>query len=245
MRRINLPLVLDTLFMGVCAFLLFFTAIRFYTKSAAAALLFGIAAGLIFGTLGYLYIGRKQNTKLLISRDEKNKKLLALHLSLSSDVYIRRLLRNLLGGDARIMGLRILCGEKVYFHDFKMHPLTEDDVAKIIKRKGDKKVLYCNSVSPEATVLSKNFSIEVRTLDGLYNDLKESGLLPEKYVFEDAPKTKFTDKIKKRFTRKLCAPLFRSGAALLVLSYFTFFPIYYVISGSILLILSAVALAVG
>lgn len=143
------------------------------------------------------------------------------------------------------MGMRILCGDKVYFHDFKMHPLTEDDIAKIIKRKGDKKVLYCNSVSPEAERLSKNFAIELRTLEELYGDLKEKELLPEKYVFEDAPKTKFIVKIKSRFTRKLCAPLFWSGAVLLGLSYFTFFPIYYIISGSILLVLSAVALAIG
>lgn len=245
MRRINLPLILDTIFMGVCAFLLFFTAIRFYTKNPAVALFFGLAACFIFGTLGYLYIGRKQNAKLLISHDEKNKKLLALHLSLSSDAYIRKLLRNLLGGDARIIGLRIVCGEKIYFFDFKMHPLTEDDVAKIIKRKGDKKVLYCNSISPAAAELSKNFSIEIRTIESLYKELKDGKLLPEKYAFEDIPKVKFKEKVKSRFTRKLCAPLFWSGTALLGLSYFTFFPIYYIISGSILLILSAIALAVG
>ena len=39
-----------------------------------------------------------------------------------------------------------------------------------------------------------------------------------------------------RISRKLCAPLFWSGLALLGLSYFTFFPIYYIVSGGIMLI---------
>ncbi len=79
MKRINLPLILDTAFTAVASFLLFFTIIRFYTKSAVIGLIFGIAAFALFGALAFLYISRKQNKSLLISRDEKHKKLLALH----------------------------------------------------------------------------------------------------------------------------------------------------------------------
>ena len=88
MKRINLPLLLDTLFAALCTFLLFFTALRYYTKNAYIGLIFGICGGLLFGALAFLYISGKQNKSLLLSRDEKNKKLLSLHLSLSSDGYI-------------------------------------------------------------------------------------------------------------------------------------------------------------
>ncbi len=64
MRRINLPLILDTLFAALCAFLLFFTAMRYYTKSAAIALGFAICACILFGALSFLYISKKQNKKL-------------------------------------------------------------------------------------------------------------------------------------------------------------------------------------
>ena len=93
MRKINLPLILDSAFTAVCAFLIFFTAIRYYTKNVYIALGFAISAFLLFGSLSFLYISRKQDKKLLISRDEKQKKLLSLHLSLSSDEYIAELLR--------------------------------------------------------------------------------------------------------------------------------------------------------
>ena len=94
MKRLNLPLILDTLFAGICAFLLFFTVIRFYTKNAVVGLVFGLSACVLFGALGFLYISNSQDKKLLLSRDEKQKKLLALHLSLSSDDYIKNLLKN-------------------------------------------------------------------------------------------------------------------------------------------------------
>ncbi len=245
MRRLNLPLILDTILLGLCAFLLFFTAVRYYTESATLALFFGISASLVCGALGFLHISRKQNAKLLISRDERHKKLLALHLSLSSDGYVKRLLKGLLGDEAKINGSRIVCDGKTFFYDFRMRALSEDDIAKIIKRGGEHKILYCTAISPEAAVLADNFLIEVRTIDRLFSELKDKDMLPEKYVFEGAPKASVLQKVKSRFKRKLCAPLFWSGTALLALSYFSFFPVYYIVSGSIMIILAAAALIVN
>ncbi len=213
MRRLNLPLVLDTVFAGLCAFLLFFTAIRFYTKNALIGLIFGICACLLFGALGYLYISKKQNKTLLVSRDEKNKKLLALHLSLSSDDYVKTLLKKCFGDEAKIRGNRIICGEQTCFFDFKMQPVSEDEIALIIKRKCDgKKVFYCNKISAEAAVLAENFLIEYHGINDVYKLLKDKDLLPEKYIYGDVAKISVWSKIKARFSRKLCAPLFWSGA---------------------------------
>lgn len=246
MKRLNLPLMLDTVFAGVCAFLLFFTAVRFYTKNAVIALIFGVAAMLLFGALSYVYISRKQSKKLLLSRDEKNKKLLSLHLSLSSDGYIRKLFCDLFGEGAKISGQKVVFGGEAYFFNFKMQPLTEDDVAKVIKYRFEgKKRIYCTALSREAAALAGNFLIGVTGIDGVYSALKEKNLLPEKYVYEGPDKIKIFERIKSRFNRRLSPPLFWSGAGLLALSYFTFFPIYYIVSGSVMLILSAVALVIN
>nr|MDE5943421.1 hypothetical protein [Clostridia bacterium] len=119
----------------------------------------------------------------------------------------------------------------------------EDDIAKVIKFSSEsKKIIFCSKVSPEAAVLCENFLIEIRNIDSVYKLLKDNDLLPEKYVYEGAKKISVFKKIKARFNRKLSAPLFWSGAGLLFLSYFTFYPVYYIISGGIMLILSAVAL---
>lgn len=246
MKRLNLPLVLDTVFAGVCAFLLFFTAVRFYTRNAVIGLIFGIAALLLFGALAYVYISRKQNKNLLLSRDEKNKKLLSLHLSLSSDTYIKKMLKELLGEGAKISGQKVVLGETANFFNFKMQPLTEDDVAKVIKHRFDgKKRIYCAKISPEAAALASNFLIELTGIEGVYSALKDKDMLPRKYVYEGAEKINFFRRVKARFNRRLAAPLFWSGAGLLALSYFTFFPIYYIVSGSVMLILSAVSLVIS
>ncbi|MDE5721960.1 MAG: hypothetical protein K2I30_04375 [Clostridia bacterium] len=249
MKKINLPLILDTVFAALCAFLLFFTAIRYYTRSAGIALAFAIVACLLFGALSFLYISRKQNKKLLLSRDEKNKKLLSLHLSLSSDEYISDLFAKALtcaDEAAEIKGGKIFTDDCAYFFNFRMQALSEDDIAKVIKYDCDKKkIIYCSRTSIEAAALAENFLIEIKQIDAAYSLLKEKDLLPEKYVYEGAKKISVWKRVKARFTRKLSAPLFWSGAGLLFLSYFTFFPIYYIVIGGIMLILSAVALVIN
>lgn len=246
MRRINLPIIFDTLFTGLCAFLLFFTAIRFYTKSFAAALTFAIAAALLFGALAFLYIGGKQRHKLLISASEKKKRLLSLHLSLSSDEEVKKLMLCALGEGARASGKRITCGDKIYFLYFKMSPLSEDDAAMVIKSRTKlKKVIYCCKTGVGAADLCAHFGIEILTVENAYELLENGGLLPEKFVYEEPAKVRVLKRIKSRFSRKICAPLFWSGTALIALSYFTFFPIYYIVSGGLMLIAAAVALVIN
>lgn len=248
MRRINLPLLLDSLFAAICAFLLFFTAIRYYTRNAAIALTFAILAFLLFGALCFVYIRARQGKKLLSARDEREKRLLSLHLSLSADNYVLNLFKNCLGEGSYMRGGKVISGDDTCFFNFKMSAITEDDVAKIIKFKGKScknKKLYCTKISPEAAVLAKSFLIETVCIDEVYNLLKHNNLLPEKYLYEEIKKPAILKRIKATFSRKLCAPLFWSGAALLALSYFTFFPIYYIVSGGIMLVLSAVALAIN
>ncbi len=245
MKRLNLPLILDTLFAAICAFLLFFTAIRFYTRNPVLGLLFGIAAALLFGALCFVYISNKQNKSLLISHDEKQKKLLALHLTLSSDSYVKNLFSNCLE-NSKICGKRVICGGVSYFFNFKMQPLSEDDIAAVIKENvPESKAVYCVKVSPEALILAENFDIKILLIDDVYELLKSKNSLPEKYIYEGKKRDNVFKRIRARFSRKLCAPLFWSGLGLLALSYFTFFPIYYIVSGGIMLILSATALVLN
>lgn len=245
MKRLNLPLILDTLFAAICAFLLFFTAIRFYTKSPVAGLIFGIVAAFLFGALGFIYISTKQNKSLLISRNEKQKKLLALHLTLSSDAYVKNLISKCFE-NSEISGKRVICGGVSYFFNFKMQHLSEDDIAQIIKEDvPEQKALYCIKIAPDALVLAENFDIKIIEINEVYELLKSKDLLPEKYIYEEKKRDNIFKRIRARFSRKLCAPLFWSGLALLALSYFTFFPIYYIVSGGLMLILATVALVLN
>ena len=152
----------------------------------------------------------------------------------------------MLGDGAKISGAKVVLGETAYFFFFKMQQLNEDDVAKVIKYRfeGNKKI-YCTKTSPEAAALAENFLIGITGIDGVYSSLKEKDLLPEKYIYDGESKASPWKRIRARFSRRICAPLFWSGIGLLALSYFTFFPVYYIVSGSLLLILSAVTLVIA
>ncbi len=245
LRRINLPLILDSLFAALCAFLLFFTAVRYYSKSAGIALVFGILAALLFGALAFSHIKSKQRKKLILAVDERDKNRLSLHLALSSEKYVEDLFCKLYNLKIKSQGI-LENDEAVFFLHFSLRPLSPDDIAEAIKFSTDKnKIILCNKAEEVAQRLASDFFIETRALDGLYLALKDGNLLPEKYIFEGKEKPNFLKRVRARFDKKLAAPLFWSGTGLLFFSYFTFFPIYYIIFGGALMVLAAAARIFG
>lgn len=245
MKRINLPLVLDSFLAAVCAFLLFFTSVRYYTKSAAWGLAFGICAFIIFGAAAYFYIRKKQSRKLTLSRDAREAELLKLHLSVLPEKELLSALMPLIDG-GKTVGKTVETADKTHYFIFRLQPLSPDDIIGVIKRRTKKeKVIFCNRASDEAKKLCECFGIECVCGDEIYTRLKEKNLLPEKYAFEGEKRANFLTRVKARFNRRLAAPLFWSGLSLTALSYFTFYPLYYIISGGALLILAAVCLVFG
>jgi hypothetical protein len=237
MKRFNLPLVSDSLFCGVCAFLLFYTAVRHYTKNIALSIIFGLAAAVLFGALAFIYIRKKQGRKLVSRHDEKQKNLLSLHLSVCPFAEVQDMFSALL--DGKISGKNLTADGKIYFLKFCLSPLSPDDIAGVIKSKSQlKKVVLCNKISVDALALADNFLIEVTTLDSLYSLLKQKDLLPKEYIFNGVKKPRFFARIKSSFRKNRARPLFISGLCLLLFSYFTFFPAYYIVFGGLLLLLS-------
>lgn len=245
MKKVTFALISDALFFALCSFLISFTAIRYYTKKAALALVLSLAAALAVGVLCFLALYKKRSKKLAAMLGESEKKSLSLHLSVCSATYVKDLFLKALDG-AYIQDNRIFDETYAYFFNFKMSPVSADDVAEIIKCDGDKsKCLYCCNVSPDALSLAKDFSIEVKTAGDVYVLLKDKGLLPEKYALGEVRKPNFLTRLKSRFSRKLCPSLFFGGITLMFFSFFTYYPVYYIVSGAILTALSAVCLFFG
>jgi hypothetical protein len=246
MKRINIPLILDSLFSGFCAFVLIFTAVRFYTKNIPLSLTLGITALILFGVLAFVYISKKQNKSLISSHTEKEKKLLVGYLTLSKRDELNSLAKAYFGVNCKISNCKIETLDCNIFYNFKIEALKADDVTYVIKHRGNKKnILLCNKISEEGEKLCASFDIEIFDIDKIYSLLKAQNLLPEKYPNLDTKKTNIIKRVTKRFNKKLCSPLFFSGISLLVLSYFTFFPLYYLIFGGVLLSLSVLALVKG
>lgn len=245
MRKINFALISDSLFVALCSFLLGFTLIRFYLKSAVVALVIAIVLSLLLGAIAFWAMYLKRIKKLLITMNAREKKTLALHLSVSSEKYVCNLLSKALDGTYTAAN-RIEDENNVYFFFFTLSPLSPDDVAHCVKCASEKrKIILCCAACEESAELAKEFNIEIKQIGEVYDLLQSKELLPEKYACGEIKKISVWRKIKNRFNRKLCPSLFFCGLSLLFFSFFTFYRIYYIVCGGLLLTLSAISLMFG
>ena len=74
MKRINFALISDVLFFTLCAFILCFTAIRFYFKNAVTALILAIGFSVACGVIAFFILYARRKKKLILSLGESEKK---------------------------------------------------------------------------------------------------------------------------------------------------------------------------
>lgn len=245
MKKINFALISDVVFFSLCTFLISFTAVRYYLKSAVTALVIAVGGAVIAGVVAFFILLGKRRKKIISSLGESEKKSLALHLSVCAHSAVLTLFGNALEG-IYIEDNRLNDEESIYFFHFKLSPVSPDDIAEIIKYPSKKKKqLYCCEASDAALSLAEDFGIRVTAIAEIYVLLKEERLLPEKYALGNVKKPNFLKRVKKRFNRKLCPALFLCGLSLLFFSFFTYYPIYYVIFGGILTAMAAVSVLIG
>lgn len=244
MKRINFALVSDSLFCGICTFLVSFALIGYFVKPAialATAVISAVAA--ILASFALMYA--KRGKALLLYSDAAEKKTLALHLSVSGEKYITELFSKAFPR-SRAVGNRLEDDDNAYFFFFTMSPLSPDDVAKCVKCRTDKaKTILCCAAGEESAALAGDFNITIRQIGEIYSLLKDGGLLPEKYACGNVRKVSAFKKISKRFNRRLCPSLFLCGLSLLFFSLFTYYRIYYIVCGGLLIALAAVSVMFG
>lgn len=238
-----IPLIADALLAGVCVFLLFFTLVRYYF-STAAGLAAGITAGLAAGAGTFFYIRAKQKKTLELSACKAGAEKLAVHLSLTGNHEAAALIAACTGG--KPAGSFAESDDKLFYACFTPEPATRNELIPLIRAESAKqKVFACCTATPACADFAAATNIEIMGADGVYELFERAEKLPEKYLWEGKKRTKFLTLVRSRFTKRLCLPTFWSGAALLFFSYFTYYPIYYITVGSLLLALCAAAAIFG
>ncbi|MGN0805750.1 MAG: hypothetical protein ACI4MC_01820 [Candidatus Coproplasma sp.] len=242
MRKITLSVVSDVLFFTLCAFLICFTAVRFFFKSVATAVILSALVAVAVCLITLRLTLKRRERLIATTVGEGERKLLAIYLSTLPSDKLQSLFLSALDG-TYAAGNGIEDGENQYLFFFKLSPATCDDIAAAVKSRGEKNVvLLCCALQPEAARLAKDFGVRHMCMGEIYPLLKEKKLLPESYPFDTSVKKGVFNKIKRRFNRRLCPSLFFSGLFLLIYSYFSFYPVWYIVTGSILTLLSAACL---
>ncbi len=244
MKRFSLAVIADSLLAALCAFIIFFTLVRYYSNSAAG-LAAGIAAALISGAGAYLLKRRSRRKRQAHTICRAGTAKLAAHLAVLEPEKSRALFAECYD-DCKFDGEYARMNGKTYMCNFSLEPVRADALIPLLRMQTeDKKCLVCSAAAPDCAALAESYGIELVCAEQIYTMLEKRGKLPESYMCEPKGRARFFAKVRARFTRKLCLPAFWSGAALMFFSYFTYYPYYYIALGTALLILCAAAAVFG
>lgn len=238
-----IPIVSDAAVAALCTFMLAFTFVRYHFGNTYG-LIAALPAALAAGTLVFLYKGRKRKRALDTAAMSAGAEKLAAHLALLGPEESAALFARGLDG-AKPDGSVAETDRGLYFCSFTPEPADRNALLTAIRHRTEKKKHFvCCTATQECARLAEETGIELICAEEIYGLLKEKDALPVKYLLEK-PKSGMFSKIKGGFSRRLCMPAFWSGAAMLFFSYFSFYPVYYIVSGSLLLVLCAAAAIFG
>lgn len=269
MKRFDLPLWSDTVFVFSAAFLLFFCIFRFYLNGLWAAALCAFAAGGAAGTLFFLFLRARRKKKHTSEGEKAEIGKLAFHLAMDSPEHNAELIAKCLTLEhergerpqnenpqreavqaappaaevpepfAHIRGGRIDTENGSTYLKFQFEAVTADELSPVIRAEGEQKTVLGASFTDEAQKLAAAFGVTLKDAAEVYTLVKESGCMPEALISPPEQKRGFRAKLAFRVRRSAWRGYLFSGAFLLLFSLFTIFPIYYVVSGGVLLAIAA------
>ena len=243
--------VSDILFSFFVAFLPAACVFRFLRFPFPATLAIAFLFALAVSFLVFLYLRGKSQKAKELSAQTKSAKELFLSLALNSEEQNLELLTAYLSAVGE--SARTLLGtlpyaeteEKLYCPLFSFAPLRPDDIAEFLRKKtGKQKVLLSSALDEETESLCRRFAVETVTGNEVYTALKDKDLLPEPNESLPIP-SKRSRKLRLWFKKSNSRSFFFGGILLLLTSLLTPFPLYYLIFGSVLLIVSVFVRVLG
>lgn len=227
MKKFDFTLWSDAAFTLFCSWFIFLCVFRYYRIELLPALFLGfcLSSGVAVFVFWLAYSSRQK--KFLLQKDKDELEKLTLHLTLCPENKTKQLLSVFEPASAPA------------YYLFTMQPLSADTIAaKIKEQEGGAFTVYCNKLSPEAEKLCQDFPITVVDEKQIYTQLKSCDALPKNYICGERKKQTFFQRIKDNFSRKNWGRYFTAGLGLCVLSLFSFYPVYYLVGGVFLLLLS-------
>ncbi len=232
----------DLLFTFLLTSVFFLCLFRYLGSSLLLSFLFASLCGVI-ATLGVGALGQSKRKRQSFTRFESTQKdKLLAHLSLLSDAQKTTLFQNVLSKTSpvqRFSPLRLTGENTLYFLKLRFSPVCADEIAALSRVKTAKeKVLLCNFIEEEAKTLCETLNIRVWTGNEVYALVKNADALPERYLGEPTPKNKRQIRLRLCFAKRNSRRFLTGGCLILLTSLVTPFPYYYLIFGSILLLIA-------
>lgn len=254
MTKLKLSTIIDYTLSSIFLFLVFFCWIRFYTKNLISST---ICAVLITTLIIILYtkLKRKKNEKQNITKqDKKNADFASLQLSFMTNTQVINYFKAILKTNYQISVYEnfIIMDENttnatLFIPMFFKESVSKTDISNIFalakQFNCNKTIISANKFDNEAVVLSTKINnLQIFLWDHLntYNNIIKNNKLPPKVVDTSVEKLTFKQIVMYALSRKRIKNYVLFGIILILSSFFVYHKIYYLISGSILLILCIV-----
>ncbi len=238
MKRVDFPLFADLIFYSTAACVLTLCIMRYYRLPFALCIPVSILLSLALALVLFLIMNGRHRRMRLSKREAQEREALMLHLALEREERVRARLVEALtadGKEAHCAGDAIQTEEGVLHARFTMQPLSADAIAQLIKE-GEGFSLACNDLSPEAQKLAARFSVRCLKANEIYALFSRTEKMPSPLIRGNLSRRSARQKVRAFFCKLNARPYFISGILLLLMSLFTFFPVYYLVTGSILLL---------
>lgn len=236
--KLRFSIVADVLFYAAVALLLPLCILRYFRVPLALSLAVSALVSLAAGAIAFLLLYGKNSRRLLGKKEREAREALLLHLALEKPERVRAALLAAYtadGREAHCEGDDLEIDGKLLVPFFSMEPVGADGIARLLRLYGGEFSLAANALTPEAEKLLRSFGVKAELGDDIYALFARTGTMPDPLICGNVPRKSAKQRLLLAVRRSNARPFFVSGALLLLMSLFTFFPVYYIISGSILL----------
>lgn len=128
---------------------------------------------------------------------------------------------------------------------FAFRDASADDIAPALRAEGERREVYACGFTEEAKKLADAFGVKLCDAADTFALAKRCGCLPAEYFCPPAAKGSLREKLRFRIRREAWRGYLFSGCFLLVFSLMTIFPVYYIVSGGLLLTIAVLVRLFG
>ncbi len=245
MKKLKLSILGDLFFFFFIAFFIIFYYLRYNVFNFILSLTISAIISAILTFIFAYFCISQNNKKVATAFDKSEIEKLKYELCFYDNDELNNLIRSLL--DAKNLAYKKL-KDKLYLEEqnafivwlFKQEKLVSTDIIDVVKKcKGDQKIIvFCNEISLESLSLIKkcNLPIKTVTVAEFYSLLKKYSLLPEITIKTDGKKG-IKNTLKKIFNKQKAKPFIISGAVITLSSSLLNYPTFYIVIGTILMII--------
>ena len=243
MSKTFISYVFDGVSTAFMSFLIAYAISFFYLKNRLAAIAISICLSAATVSI-YIIFAMRKRKKFFIKKTEENsfsscKRALCLMEETKTISLIISAL-NKSGKQVVENDGNFVINEYVITCRFTVEPISADDILTIYKSlpSGKKLLFFGNEFSEKAQALPEftDSQISIKGIDEVYKLLKDTDSLPAESALPKRKKNKIKTLLKGTFNKKKAGGFALYGSSLLLLSRFVFYPLWYILSGTLFLI---------